>query len=115
MLCVEVATDAGGDAKGMREGVFDEGLLTWPMRFTVVAVASLRGTCCAPEDFHSTWTFLDHAILSAGGSVGYHYHDALEECFVVLRGCGLMTIDDNTFEVSRVSYLAGYRPGARDI
>ena len=68
------------------------------MRFTVGAVASPRGVL--RPSFHSTWTFLDHAILSAGGSVGYHYHDALEECFVVLRGRGLMTIDDETFEVS---------------
>ena len=52
-----------------------------------------------PEDFHSSWTFLDHAVLSEGGSVGYHYHDALEESFVVLNGQGLMTIDDETFEV----------------
>jgi mannose-6-phosphate isomerase-like protein (cupin superfamily) len=52
-----------------------------------------------PEDFHSTWTFLDQAVLSAGGSVGYHYHDALEECFVVTKGRGYMTIDDETFAV----------------
>ena len=52
-----------------------------------------------PEDFSSTFTFLDHAILESGASVGYHYHQALEESFFVLRGRGLMTIDDNTFEV----------------
>ena len=53
----------------------------------------------SPDDFRSDWTFLDHAILSAGGSVGYHYHDFLEESFVVLKGQGLMTIDDETFAV----------------
>ena len=53
----------------------------------------------ASNDFYSDWTFLDHAILDGGGSVGYHYHDALEESFVVLKGQGLMTIDDETFEV----------------
>ena len=51
------------------------------------------------KDFYSDWTFLDHAILNGGGSVGYHYHDALEESFVILKGQGLMTIDDDTFEV----------------
>ena len=56
-----------------------------------------------PEDFRSSWTFLDHAILSAGGSVGYHYHDAMEESFVVLAGEGLMTIGDETFAVGQGS------------
>ena len=53
----------------------------------------------SPDDFYSDWTFLDHAILSPRGSVGYHYHDFLEESFVVLKGQGLMTIDDKTFAV----------------
>ena len=53
-----------------------------------------------PEDFSSAFTYLDHAILESGGSVGYHYHQALEESFLILRGRGLMTIDNRTFEVA---------------
>ena len=53
-----------------------------------------------PRDFDSTFTYLDHAILESGGSVGYHYHDALEESFFILRGRGLVTIGDRTFEVA---------------
>ena len=52
-----------------------------------------------PDDFVSPWTFLDHAVLEQGSSVGFHYHDALEESFVVLRGRGYMTVDDETFAV----------------
>ena len=52
-----------------------------------------------PEDFHSSWAFVDHAVLESRSSVGYHYHDALEECFLVLKGRGFMTIDDETFAV----------------
>lgn len=52
-----------------------------------------------PDDFLSSWTFLDHAILSPGSAVGYHYHEALEECFVILGGRGYMTIDGDTFAV----------------
>ena len=52
-----------------------------------------------PGDFASTWTFLDHAVLEPGASVGYHYHDALEESFVVLGGRGRMTVADETFAV----------------
>ena len=51
------------------------------------------------EDFTSSWTFLDHAILERGSSVGYHHHAGLEESFVVLDGSGIMTIDGDTFDV----------------
>ena len=53
-----------------------------------------------PDDFDSAWTFLDHAVLAADSSVGYHYHDGLEECFVVLSGSGFMTVNGRTFEVA---------------
>ena len=80
-------------------GTFDAQALTWR--------DAIHGGCgqiatrhvLSPDDFYSAWTFLDHAILGAGGSVGYHYHDFLEESFVVLRGQGLMTIADETFAV----------------
>ena len=80
-------------------GTFDTQALMWR--------DAIHGGCgqiatrhvLSPEDFYSDWTFLDHAILDAGGSVGYHYHGALEESFVVLRGQGLMTIADETFAV----------------
>ncbi|MXX40179.1 MAG: cupin domain-containing protein [Gemmatimonadetes bacterium] len=52
-----------------------------------------------PRNFYSDWTFLDHAILSEKGSLGYHHHEALEESFVVLKGRGLMKIEDEIFEV----------------
>lgn len=52
-----------------------------------------------PEDFCSPWVFLDHAVLAPRSSLGYHYHDALEECFVVLSGQGYLTLDDQTFAV----------------
>ena len=53
-----------------------------------------------PADFASSWTFLDHAVLAPDSSVGYHYHDALEESFVVLDGQGYMTIADRTMAVA---------------
>jgi len=52
-----------------------------------------------PDDFASSWTFLDHAVLGPESSVGYHYHDALEESFVILGGQGYMTIADRTVAV----------------
>lgn len=52
-----------------------------------------------PDDFCSPWVFLDHAVLAPRSSLGYHYHDALEECFVILSGQGYLTLDGQTFAV----------------
>lgn len=52
-----------------------------------------------PEDFCSPWAFLDHAVLAPHSSLGYHYHGALEECFVVLRGQGYLTLAGQTLAV----------------
>ena len=101
VLSVRVALDADLETQDVQSkvGTFDEQALKWR--------DAIHGGCgqiatrhvLSPDDFRSDWTFLDHAILSAGGSVGYHYHDFLEESFVVLKGQGLMTIDDETFAV----------------
>ena len=82
-----------------KAGAFDAQALTW--RDTIHGGCGQIATrhVLSPDDFYSDWTFLDHAILGAGGSVGYHYHDFLEESFAVLRGRGLMTIADETFAV----------------
>ncbi|MBT4501854.1 MAG: cupin domain-containing protein [Gemmatimonadetes bacterium] len=52
------------------------------------------------DQFASSWTFMDHAVLGPESSLGYHYHDALEECFLILAGSGYMTIADRTFVVA---------------
>ena len=102
VLSVRVALDADAETQeGVQPkvGTFNEQALTWR--------DAIHGGCgqiatrhvLSPDDFCSDWTFLDHAILDAGGSVGYHYHDFLEESFVVLKEQGLMTIDDETFAV----------------
>ena len=53
-----------------------------------------------PQDFASSWTFVDHAMLSEGSSLGCHYHDHLDEAFVVLSGRGWMTIGADTVEIN---------------
>lgn len=101
VLRVRVAMDVDSDTQDVlpKVGIFDEQALKWR--------DAIHGGCgqiatrhvLSPDDFYSDWTFLDHAILDADSSVGYHYHDFLEESFVVLRGEGLMTISDETFAV----------------
>lgn len=52
-----------------------------------------------PADCRGAWTFIDHALLAGGSSLGYHYHDGLEESFVVLAGSGTLVGDGRTFAV----------------
>ena len=40
-----------------------------------------------------------HALLPPGTSVGYHRHETIEECYVIMEGSGRMTVDDETIEV----------------
>ena len=49
-----------------------------------------------PSRFASALTFLDHARLGPDSSLGLHYHDALEESFVVLGGHGYLTAGTHT-------------------
>ena len=98
-FCAAMNADAETQDVLPKVGAFDEQVLKWRD-----AIHGGRGQIAtrhvlSPDDFYSDWTFLDHAILDADSSVGYHYHDFLEESFVVLKGQGLMTIADETFAV----------------
>ena len=102
VLSVRVAMDVNAETQqGVhpKVGTFDEQALKWRDAIHGGSGQIATRHVLSPDDFYSDWTFLDHAILSAGGSVGFHYHDFLEESFVVLKGQGLMTIDDETFAV----------------
>ena len=98
LLHVRVDMAEGGEPV-VRAADVDAGVLKWRD-----AIHGGRGRIATrhiwgPGDFASSWTFMDHAVLEQGSSVGCHYHDALEESFVVLRGRGHMTVDDETVEV----------------
>jgi mannose-6-phosphate isomerase-like protein (cupin superfamily) len=100
LLHMRVALDPPPDKKRalLREDV-DVDQLKWRDAIHGGAGRIATRHIWGPDDFSSTWTFLDHAVLGSQSSVGYHYHDALEECFLILRGRGYMTIADETFEV----------------
>ena len=97
-----VAQDSFGDGF-VRTGPFAQAELKWR--------DAIHGGCgkiatrhvLKPEDFRSDWIYLDHAVLEQGSSVGYHYHDTLEESFVIVGGQGLMTTADETFAVGQGS------------
>lgn len=50
------------------------------------------------DRFATPWGFVDHALVGPGTSVGYHRHDTVMECYLVLRGTGVMKVDGNVFE-----------------
>ena len=102
-LHVQVELGKAGGTVGVRVDSVDAGKLSW--RPAIHGGVGRMGTrhIWGPDDFASAWTFLDHAVLEAGGSVGCHYHDGLEECFLILEGEGYMTIGEETFSVKRGS------------
>jgi mannose-6-phosphate isomerase-like protein (cupin superfamily) len=50
--------------------------------------------------FSTNWGFVDHALVPPGTSVGYHRHDAVQECYVIIAGTGLIKVDGEVAEVS---------------
>ena len=48
------------------------------------------------EDFKTTWGFIHHLLISPRCSIGYHRHETIEECYMVLAGRGRVTVDDET-------------------
>lgn len=85
---------------GVLMGRFDPQLLAW--RDSIHGGRGQLATrhVLRPAQLASSWTYLDHAVLGPGSSLGYHCHEGLEEAFVVLAGQGDMTVDDQTFQVT---------------
>ncbi|MDE0170426.1 MAG: cupin domain-containing protein [bacterium] len=51
------------------------------------------------DRFVTGWGFVDHALVGPGTSVGYHRHDTVQECYLILAGTGIMKVDGAVFEV----------------
>jgi mannose-6-phosphate isomerase-like protein (cupin superfamily) len=123
LLHVRVEMESPSGDLPARVARVDPGMLSW--RDAIHGGTGRMATrhIWNPGDFASAWTFMDHAVLGPDSSVGYHYHDALEECFVVLKGQGRMTIADRTFAVGpRAATWQGireahglYNPGPDDL
>ena len=100
LVHMSVAAGGSGEAgSSFRVELVDLEMLRWRDAIHQGAGRIATRHLWGPEDFHSSWAFVDHAVLESRSSVGYHYHDALEECFLVLKGRGFMTIDCATFAV----------------
>jgi mannose-6-phosphate isomerase-like protein (cupin superfamily) len=100
------STDFGDDRVGaalesvdrLPIGKFDRRVLTFE------TIHSGRGKVghrevWGPRDFRSNLAFLVHCLLRPDTSIGYHRHDGLEECYVIMNGQGRVTVDDETADV----------------
>jgi len=52
-----------------------------------------------PQDFRTNFGYLVHHLLPPHTSIGYHRHETIEECYMIMNGSGRMTVDDETIEV----------------
>jgi mannose-6-phosphate isomerase-like protein (cupin superfamily) len=100
------ATDFGDDRIGaalesvdrLPVGRLDRGLLAYDRRHSGRGAVGRREVW-GPRDFRTNLAYLVHCLLPADTSIGYHRHEGLEECYVIMNGQGSMTVDEETAEV----------------
>ncbi|MFA6109461.1 MAG: cupin domain-containing protein [Candidatus Latescibacterota bacterium] len=99
LACVAGATEPGPAPGLIRTQPLDRGALPWrpAIHGGIGRIASRH--LWGPADCRGAWTFIDHAVLAPGSSLGYHYHDGLEESFVVLAGRGTLVGAGRTLAV----------------
>jgi mannose-6-phosphate isomerase-like protein (cupin superfamily) len=51
------------------------------------------------ENFRTNWGFVNHYLIPAGNSIGYHKLEIMEEIYYVFSGAGRLTIDGATLPV----------------
>jgi len=51
------------------------------------------------ESFRTNWGFVNHYLVPAGNSIGYHRHEIMEEVYYIHSGAGRLTLDDATLDV----------------
>jgi uncharacterized cupin superfamily protein len=67
------------------------------------------------DRFTTAWGFIDHALIEPGRSVGYHRHDTVQECYLILAGDGMMMVDGLTFRVAAGTGIPNRLGGAHGI
>ena len=67
------------------------------------------------DRFTTPWGFVDHALVIPGTSVGYHRHDTVQECYLILDGAGVMKVDDEVFKVETGDCVPNHLGGAHGL
>ena len=68
-----------------------------------------------PQDFRSNFYCLAHCLLPPDTSIGYHRHDSIEECYIIIAGSGRMTVDDETEEVRQWDIIPNKLKGSHGL
>lgn len=75
-------------------------------------IGSLQAYRAYDRDRHtSTVAFIDLVVLPPGSSIGVHQHGDDHETYVVLRGSGVMTVDDAQSRVGPGDLIRNRRYG----
>ena len=64
------------------------------------------------KDFSGAWDFALRVVMPPSTSMGLHEHGEDEEMYIILKGSGLMTIEDKEHPVSEGDMILN-RPGGR--
>jgi mannose-6-phosphate isomerase-like protein (cupin superfamily) len=67
------------------------------------------------DRFNTGWGFIDHAVVAPGSSVGYHRHETVQECYLILAGGGVMIVDGTRIDVGAGSGIPNRLGGAHGI
>jgi mannose-6-phosphate isomerase-like protein (cupin superfamily) len=67
------------------------------------------------DRFTTGWGFIDHAVVEARSSVGYHRHDTVQECYLILVGDGVMLVDGTMLDVTAGAGIPNRLGGAHGI
>jgi len=53
-----------------------------------------------PSSFVSNWAFVDHLLIPAKASVGKHLHAGVDEVYLVIKGKGIVRVNDESADVA---------------
>ena len=71
------------------------------------AVANMHGgketvmyrRALGPSVFNTNWSFVDHLMIPPKASVGSHYHNGVEEIYLVIKGKGIVKVNDEQADI----------------
>jgi mannose-6-phosphate isomerase-like protein (cupin superfamily) len=53
-----------------------------------------------PGAFESNWAFFDHLLIPVGSTAGRHYHEVVDEVYLVIKGKGKVYVNDEWADVA---------------
>lgn len=68
-----------------------------------------------PRDFRTNWSWMDYLLIPPDASIGYHRHDTIEECYILIEGSGRIAVDDETRDVRQGDTIPNRLGGAHGI